>query len=181
MKRTITNPVIKDEVTFVKTAEETNGEVTELRIVLQPGGKNDLHYHTSYSETFTALDGKLGVMLSGKEKKILEPGESVFVEKGKPHAFFNSGDSEITFKVELKPGHTGFENSLRIMYGLGNDGLLNEKSMPKNIHHLSVIARISDMRSANPFLNLFTPLFLFLGKRAEKNGLQKELMDKYCV
>jgi hypothetical protein len=32
MKRTIENPVIKDKVTFVKTAEETGGDVTELEI-----------------------------------------------------------------------------------------------------------------------------------------------------
>lgn len=180
MKRTITNPVIKDKVTFVNTSEETNGKVTELDITLQPGGKNELHYHTSYSETFTAVDGRLGVQLSKKKTMILEPGESYTIDKGEVHAFFNPENRQITFKVELKPGHSGFEQALRILYGLGNEGLLNKKGLPKNLLHLSIIARLSDMRSPNLLLKIMNPLFTFLGKRAEKKGLQQKMIDTYC-
>lgn len=180
MNRTITNPVIKDKVTFVKTSEETNGKLTELEIMLQPAGKNELHYHTSYSETFTAVEGNLGVQLSKKKSIILEPGESYTVEKGEIHAFFNPENRKITFKVELKPGHSGFEQALRILYGLGNDGLLNKKGLPKNIRHLAVIARLSDMRSPSLLLKTMHPLLNFLGRRAEKNGFQQKLIDTYC-
>lgn len=181
MKRTITNPIIKDKVTFVKMSEETGGTETELEITLQPRGKNDLHYHLSYSETFTALEGKVGVQHSKKKTTILEPGESYTVEKGEMHAFFNPENRPVTFRVELKPGHTGFEQALRILYGLGNDGLLNKKGMPKNLHHLAVVARLSDMRSPNLLLKMLVPLFIYLGKRAEKNGLQQQLIDTYCT
>jgi quercetin dioxygenase-like cupin family protein len=180
MERTIVNPVIHDEVTFKKTAMETGGASTELEIRLKPGGKNDLHYHLTYSEVFTALDGDLGVRHAGKQTTLLKPGESIRVEPGEVHAFYNPGNSDIRFKVELLPGHEGFEKSLRILYGLANDGLVNKKSIPKNLYHIAVIAKLSEMRSANLLLRLMSPLFDYLGKKAEKNGIEKDLIEKYC-
>ena len=61
MKRTIINPVIKDIATFVQTAKDSNSKVSELEILLMPGGGNTLHYHKTYSETFIAVDGDLGL------------------------------------------------------------------------------------------------------------------------
>jgi quercetin dioxygenase-like cupin family protein len=180
MKRTIENPVIKDKVTFVKTAGETDGKVTELEITLQPGGGNELHYHLTYSETFTALDGDLGIKLEKNEKVILKPGESRTVGKGEQHGFFNPGDEEITFRVELKPGHAGFEQSLYILYGLAADGLTDEKSMPKSLTHLSVIAHLSEMRAPGFFFKLMQPVIWLKGRQASRNGIQQELIRKYC-
>ena len=181
MKRTITNPVFEDEVRFVQTAEESGGEVTELEITLKPGGSNDLHYHQTYAEVFTAVEGQLGVRLGRKgEEHFLEPGQSKVVEKGQVHAFFNPTDGDITFKVELKPGHSGFEQSLRIMYGLAQDGEVNDKGIPTNLKYVGIIARLSEMRSPNLVLTLLEPLILWLGKRGERDGTRDRLVDKYC-
>jgi len=77
MRRTIVNPIIKDTVTFLQTDEESGGKVTETDITLMPKGGNPLHYHKTYSETFTAIEGELGVKLGGKETKILKPGKPI--------------------------------------------------------------------------------------------------------
>jgi quercetin dioxygenase-like cupin family protein len=180
MERTIVNPVIHDEVTFIKTAQESGGSSTELDIRLKPGGGNDLHYHLTYSEVFTAIEGDLGVRHTGKETTLLKPGESLRVEPGEIHAFYNPGEHDIRFKVELLPGHEGFEKSLRILYGLANDGLVNKKSIPKNLYHLAVIAKLSEMRSANLLLRAMGPLFDYLGSKAEKKGIEQKLIEKYC-
>ena len=66
MKRVIVNPIFRDTVTFIKTSAETNGQFTEAELMLMPGGRNPLHYHLSYSETFTAIDGELGLGLAKK-------------------------------------------------------------------------------------------------------------------
>jgi len=92
MKRTIVNPIFKDTVTFVRTAAESNGQVSDLEVTLLPGGRNPLHYHMSYSETFTAIDGELGVGLGRIKKRILEPGNSYTVEHNNLHYFFNPTD-----------------------------------------------------------------------------------------
>jgi hypothetical protein len=59
--RTVRNPVIGDEVTFVRTAGETGGEHTLARVLLKPGGGNPLHYHLTYAEEFEVVDGRLTI------------------------------------------------------------------------------------------------------------------------
>ena len=109
MKRKIINRVLKETVTFIKTAAETNGKLSELEITLMPGGGNPLHYHTSYIEIFTALEGQLVLELANKRKVILQPGESFVVNIGDVHRFFNPGVSQIRFKNEVHPDTKGLK------------------------------------------------------------------------
>ncbi len=180
MKRTFVNPVIKDTVTFLETASESGGRVTEAEITLMPGGGNPLHYHKTYSETFTAIDGELGVKLGKGGAKILKPGESHTVAPMQLHCFFNPTDSTIRFKVEIKPGHEGFENSIKILYGLAVDGLTNKKSIPKSLKNTALIINMSDM-NAPGFLTLISPILKRIAKKAIKSGEEQQLIEKYCV
>lgn len=179
MQRTIFNPVLRDRVTFIRTAAETNGTVTELEITLAPGGGNPLHYHTSYTETFTALDGVLGLELKNKKKIFLKPGEFYLVKRGEVHRFFNDCDKEIKFRNEVHPGHAGFENALRILYGLASDGQYNNKGLPKDITDLAVCGIMSDMRLPG-LMSLAAPFFKLMAARAKKQGKERQLLDKYC-
>ena len=101
MQRTIVNPIIKDPVTFLQTSEESGGKITEADITLMPEGGNPLHYHKTFSETFTAIEGELGLKLGNKEIKILKEGETHTVEPMSVHGFFNPADREIKFNVKL--------------------------------------------------------------------------------
>jgi quercetin dioxygenase-like cupin family protein len=179
MKRTIVNPIIKDIVTFLQTAEESGGKITEAEITLMPGGGNPLHYHKTYSETFTAIDGEVGLNLGRRDTKILRVGESHTVEPKSLHRFFNPTDKEIKFNIKLKPGHTGFENSLRILYGLAADGLTDNKSIPKSLKHTAIIVCISDMNIPG-MLTFLYPLLKRISNKAKKNGEEQMLIDKYC-
>lgn len=180
MQRTIVNPIIKDTVTFLQTAEESGGKISEADITLMPEGKNPLHYHKTYAETFTAIDGELGLKLGRKDTKILRAGESYTVEPMSLHSFFNPTDKEIKFNVKLRPGHTGFENSLRILYGLAADGLTNNKSIPKSLKHTAIIVCMSDM-NAPGLLTFLYPLLKRIANKAKANGEEQKLMDKYCI
>lgn len=180
MKRTIVNPIIKDTVTFLKTSEETNGQMSEAEITLMPGGGNPRHYHKTYSETFSALEGELGVHLGKNNSKILKPGETYTVPPMTLHSFFNPTGQEIKFNVRLTPGHTGFENSLRIIYGLASDGLTDKNTIPKSLTHTAIIVCMSDMNLPGLFTWLF-PVFKFIAKRAKASGEEQRLIDKYCV
>lgn len=179
MYRTVVNPMIKDTATFLQTAEETGGKVTEIEITLMPKGENPLHYHKTYSETFTAIEGELGVKL-GKGKTItLKPGETHTVEPMGLHAFFNPTDREIKFNVKMNPGHTGFENSIRILSGLAGDGLTDKKSIPKSIKHMAIIVCMSDMNVPGAMSVMF-PLLKYFARKAKENGEEQRLLDKYC-
>jgi mannose-6-phosphate isomerase-like protein (cupin superfamily) len=180
MRRTIVNPIIKDTATFLQTAEESGGKITEAEITLMPKGGNPLHYHKTYSETFTVLEGELGLKLGGRNKKILKTGESYTVDPMSLNCFFNPTDKEIKFNIKLTPGHTGFEKSLRILYGLAADGLTNKKSIPKRLTHTAIIVCMSDM-NAPGLLTLLFPLLKRLANKAKSNGEEKKLIDKYCV
>jgi quercetin dioxygenase-like cupin family protein len=177
MKNFIVNPIIKDTARFIRTA--TDSGITEAEITLMPGGGNPLHYHKTYSETFTALEGRLG-LTAGKQQVFLQPGESFTVQPNQLHRFFNANDTEIKFRVELKPGHEGMENALRILYGMAGDGLTNNKSIPKKFKHLALIAYISDMNLPG----LPTLLFPIMKKVAMKqiiNGEYQLLIERYCI
>lgn len=179
MKRTIINPVIKDTATFIQTSADSGGEVTAIEITLMPGGSNPLHYHKTYSETFTTIEGELGLKIRKKGTKTLKSGESYTVEPMKAHAFFNATDKPVKFKVELKPGHQGFENSIRILYGLAGDGLTNKKSVPKSLKHTALIACMSDMNLPGLFTLLF-PVLRGIAKKAKDRGEEEKLIKRYC-
>ena len=179
MKRTIVNPVIKDVATFLQTARESNAKVSELEITLMPGGGNRLHYHKTYSETFVAVDGELGLRLGKNESKILKPGQRFTVKPMQLHCFFNPTANPIKFNILIEPGHEGFENSLRIIYGLAKDGLTDRESIPKKLMHTALIVTMGDM-NAPGFLTWIYPLLKWLASRTKAKKEQKRLIALYC-
>jgi quercetin dioxygenase-like cupin family protein len=180
MKRTIVNPIIRDTATFLQTAEESGGKISDVEITLMPAGGNPLHYHKTYSETFTSIEGDLCLKL-GKGKTIkLKPGQSYTVKPMERHGFFNGGDKAIKFNIKIEPGHTGFENSLRIIYGLAADGLTNKKSIPKSLKHTAIIVCMSDMNVPG-LLTLLYPVLRRISNKAKANGEEKKLIEKYCI
>ena len=179
MKRIIVNPIIKDTVTFLQTSEESGGKISEADITLMPGGSNPLHYHKTYSETFTAIEGELGLKLGRRDIKILSTGESYTAKPMSLHSFFNPTNKEIKFNVKLIPGHAGFENSLRILYGMAADGLTNNKSIPKSLKHTAIIVCMSDMNVPG-LLTLLYPLLKRISNKAKTTGEEQKLIDKYC-
>lgn len=146
---------------------------------LMPGGGNPLHHHTSYTETFTALKGELGLQLSGDRKVSLKEGETRFVKIGEIHRFFNPTDRPIEFTTLVIPGHQGFENALRIVYCLAEDGLCNRKGIPKKIAHLALFAQMSDTRLSG-WMSLASPILNWVAARAKRKGVDQELLRRYC-
>jgi len=179
MKRKIINSVIKDTITFIQTSDETNGEISELELTLMPNGSNFSHYHKRFTETFTAIDGTLGLKLEGNKVKILQPNETHSVPPNQVHSFFNPEEKEIKFNVKITPGHKGFENSLRILYGLAEEGLTDKKSVPKSLTHVAIIGSLSDSYLPG-VMKILSPIFGLLAKRAKKSGIEKKLINKYC-
>ncbi|MDQ3842887.1 MAG: cupin domain-containing protein [Bacteroidota bacterium] len=177
-KRVFENPVIGDRVTFLKTSEETNGAYTLLEIDLIAKGGNALHYHRSFSETFTTVEGELSLQ-AGNEHKVLKPGASYTIAPMQVHRFYNAGDKPIRFQVEFRLGHAGFENSMKIAYGLARDGLTDKKSVPKKFSHMALLITMSDTNIPG-FLSLLMPLFKWKAKQADMKKVYSELIAKYC-
>jgi mannose-6-phosphate isomerase-like protein (cupin superfamily) len=172
------NPVIGDKLLFLKTARETGGAYTLVEIELAPGGGNMPHIHRAFSETFIPLEGTLQVR-NGSPQLHLQPGQVHTVLPGATHYFRNPSDQPVRFQAELRPGHEGFEHSLKIAYGLASDGLTNRKSVPRNLTHIAVVGMLGDTYLPG-ILALLMPLFRWLARRARHNGAEKELLQRYC-
>jgi quercetin dioxygenase-like cupin family protein len=177
-QRVFENPLIDDKVTLLETSNETNGAYTLVEVELPAGGGNELHFHNKYSTEFIPVEGELEIDLE-KRKLRIEPGKKMTLRKGKPHRFYNPGYQPIRFRMKFVPGHEGFENSLRISYGLAEDHKTTNTGDPKDLTHLSLLTYFSGSSLAGAF----SPIQRFLeweAKRAINNGMDKQLIAQYC-
>ena len=179
LSREIYNPVQRDRVVFIKTSSETGGELTLVELQVSPGGGNPLHFHTSFTERFMVDEGELGAQI-GKRRLLLHVGESELVPVRTPHRWFNSSTtSSVRVRVELRPGRPGFEDSLRIGYGLARDGLVNSAGVPRNLLHVAVLAELSDTRIVGPMRPFNT--VRHLASVARRRGVEADLKRRYCT
>lgn len=177
MERKIYNPIQKDTVTFLKTHADTNGESTLVEVELADGGGVGLHYHKTYSENFTCLEGEVQVQL-GKIIHKLQPGQSAIAEPNDNHLFRNRSGKSCKFRVELKPASRGFEQSLQIGYGLARDGQCKPNGFPKDNLALAWLFEISESNLPG-WRSIFEIILRSQAKKARRKGIDKELTDRY--
>ena len=178
--RTIENPIVHDRVTFVKTADETEGAYSEIIVELAPGGGNEPHYHRTFSESFTVLDGSLGVLV-GMERQMLERGETATIPPGVVHCFFNPTDQPVRFRGEARPGYRGLERFVQIAYGLARDGQVNRKGYPNKLSHIALLTEMGDVRLPGLTFRLFSPGLRWIARRARAAGVEDALIARYCT
>jgi quercetin dioxygenase-like cupin family protein len=179
MKKEIFNPIFKDTCTFLRTSAETHGEVSEMIVELAGHGRNPMHKHSEFTETFIVLEGKLGMMHKGK-KIILAAGEKYTIDKGEPHCFYNPSKDSVKFHVQFTPGHEGAENMLRILYGMAADGRTDKKGIPKSLTTIALLGELGDTTLTGIY-SLLNPLLKTLAVKARKAGREKLLVNKYCI
>lgn len=178
--KTYYNPVNGEFARIIESSEDTNGDYSLLEVSLSPGGGNPLHYHTRFTEEFFAVKGNLGLQYK-KDIVHLKPGEQQLVPIGIPHRFFNESREEIIFRVKLSPGQPGFENFLKAMSGLVNDGrTITKNQIPKNIYHIAIMHNWGDTHLHSLPFRIFSPLVNVFYRKAVKLGIEKELLEKYC-
>ena len=134
MAETIHNRGTGDNMTFLQTASETNGRMTEFIITLSPRSswaKWPKHYHSHQTETFKVLSGELNLCV-GKDHFILKSGdEKKVVPPFTYHRFWNDTDAEVELQAEIFPPRN-IEKALRMTYKLSEQGKINSKNLPKN-------------------------------------------------
>jgi quercetin dioxygenase-like cupin family protein len=177
--RRVYNPVQKDAAIFLETVEESGGTRTLIQVELAPGGGNAVHRHLEFAEHFEVLEGALIVHLDGIDH-VLRPGDTAVAAAGRLHCFKNAADTTTVFRVELRPGHRGFERVLQIAYGLAEDGRVRGDGTPKNLFHLAVLVTDSGSRIAGP-LRVLEPAFGLLARIARRRGIERELALKYVT
>ncbi len=175
---TIDNPITGERVTFLATAEETNGEYVRVRNETSAGAPGVvLHYHLAYTEAFEVLEGRLDMCVGTKENHlVLTEGESVFVPLNTAHRFWNSSPEPVVFEVEIRPARN-FEKAIRAQFGLVEDGKTNEKAIPKNIFELALIYELSESYIVGMPLFLQKGIFGALASIARWRGYDPEFSE----
>jgi quercetin dioxygenase-like cupin family protein len=179
---TIHNPVTGEQITFLATSRDTDGEAVVIETVVQPDGfVAAAHVHPSQTERFAVAEGTLVMKVDGQEKT-LSTGDVAIVEPGQAHKFWNAGDEPVRFVCEVRPA-LQFESLLETMFDLAADGKTNKKGMPNPLR-LAVIAKAHFDTVRLPFppdwmqaagLALGSPLGRLLGYEATYEGEDEQV------
>jgi hypothetical protein len=62
---------------------------------------------------------------------------------------------------------------------LAEDGLVNNKGIPKRLQHIAIITCMADMNLPG-FFTLISPLLKRVAKKAKDSGVEQQLIDRYC-
>ncbi len=174
--RSYDNPVTGEHVTFLATADETDGAFVKIRQELPAGAAGvPCHYHLTYAETFTVLQGQLDVCVGGKRNhRVLRPGDVVHVPVRTPHRFWNSSDQPVVFTTEVRPARR-FEQAMRAAGGLARAGKINAAGLPTNLWEAALIYELSESYIAGLPLALQRGLFGLLARLARRLGYDPAL------
>jgi quercetin dioxygenase-like cupin family protein len=135
---TLHNPVTGERLHFLETAADTNGEHVLVEVTVEPDGfVAAAHVHPHQTETFEIVSGAIWFELGGKEI-LAGAGDTVVVEPGTAHKFWNAGWEAAVFRTEVRPA-LAFERLIETMFTLAADGKTNRKGMPNPLR-LAVIA-----------------------------------------
>lgn len=115
----------------------------------------------------------------GRTVRRLGPGETAVAPIGALHHFSNESAEPAVFRVELRPGHAGFERALQIGYGLATDGRTNGQGMPRNPFHLALLLELSDIEGVGA-ARAIEPVAGVLARIARRRGIERELVARYC-
>lgn len=85
-------------------------DLTVIEVNITPGKGHDFHKHPEQEEVIYVISGEVEQWL-GQEKRILGPGDSVFIGADVVHASFNIGKTDAKLLAILGPcvGDAGYE------------------------------------------------------------------------
>ena len=103
MGRVLENSTSGERIVIRRSATETDGELLEFDVYLQPGAHVPAgHSHPCQVEHFEVLAGAVRFRVGGRSFS-LGPGSSLTVETGRSHWFGNSGDEVAHLRVQVRP------------------------------------------------------------------------------
>ena len=172
--KVIRNTKTGQDIRFIKTGKETNGELLEMEASFAPHSVEPAaHYHPHQAEDFTVLEGALTVRLNGKVS-VLKPGDSLHIPANAVHAMWNSANQKAIVNWKVKPA-LNTDHLLETGVGLANDTNTTEKGMPGVLQMALLAQRFSNVyRLAKPpyavqriLFGLLTPIAYLAGYKSE--------------
>jgi mannose-6-phosphate isomerase-like protein (cupin superfamily) len=131
------NPATDERLVFLRAAAETGGEVLEYELEFVPRGfaaRN--HLHPRQEERHEVLDGSLGIVVAGRERR-LGPGDVEVVPIGTQHRLFATQETPIRVRFASRPALES-EVLLETLFGLARDRKVGKSGDP-SLLQLAVI------------------------------------------
>lgn len=175
--KTIYNNEGNYSATFIETGKQTNNAYELVQVELEPHGGNDWHYHSSFTEEFTVVDGQVTIGKNG-DSILLDKGQTTQAERKDMHYFKNARNTKSVLLVKITPA-AGLEKTLRVAYGLMNDGLLKNE-MTENPWHMCLLLGYSQSYLPGMPAWFQEPLITALAKIAQWRGEDK-VLKKYFM
>jgi quercetin dioxygenase-like cupin family protein len=123
--RIITNPVTGEHLTWLLTGEQTGGAFGRAEIRVHGAGRGSRvpHAHPAAHERFTVISGRLAIERDGA-LSVHGPGETITVEPGVRHAWWNARAGELCVHVEVSPPGR-FEELTEVGFRWAREGRLD--------------------------------------------------------
>jgi len=136
-----------------------------------------LHTHSTFDETFLALDKPVTFIVDG-EVVVLLPGERITVPVGVPHKMFNDSDSPVSMQIIDLP--VQFAVYLSQVYGFMNESPDNMK-LHKALFKMALISQYLDSHMGEgPPVFVQNTMFFLVRPMARLLGF-KSYNEKYSV
>ena len=133
------NPRRRERVVLVNTSAETAGERLEMLVTQEPtAARMPAHFHPHQRETFTILSGALTYVLGTGQPRIAGAGETVTVEPGVRHTWWNDGPATVEMIGVIEPASRWLE-FMETIYGLTNEGKVSARGIPNPLQ-MAVVA-----------------------------------------
>lgn len=125
----IEDPVTRARITFLQTAQDTDGELLQFEEVLAAGGFVQPHVHVKQEERLRMLDGSLRVKVARKTSTA-RAGDEVVIPAAVGHSLRNVAREEARVIVELRPA-LATEGLLEEFWRLAREGKTNRWGVPR--------------------------------------------------
>jgi quercetin dioxygenase-like cupin family protein len=125
---TLDSPKIGQTITFLRTAQDTDGEELVVEARMRPGAFIPGHRHLHQEETFEVLTGTGTFSVAGR-KAVATAGEHVRIAAGVAHRFHNTSSDDVLVHATLRPAMRT-EELFELLFRLGGQGKVNRLGAP---------------------------------------------------
>jgi quercetin dioxygenase-like cupin family protein len=137
---TIENPATGEKMTFLQTANETEGRLLQIDMSVRPGGFAAAeHVHPRQQERFVIKAGQITLRIDG-DTRHCTAGDEVTIPAQTPHGWWNSGKEELRVLLEFRPAGR-FDHFITSFFALAHVGQANARGLPRNFLQLAVMFR----------------------------------------
>jgi quercetin dioxygenase-like cupin family protein len=129
--RPITDPVLRQRLSFSRTPDPDGSEVLHVETWLDPGGGVTPHVHRSMEERFEVLAGRPS-FLSGRAWAQAAPGDTVVVPPRTRHAYRNETSEPVHMVCHVRPP-SSLQAFLEEVSALSRSGQVSAGGIPKGV------------------------------------------------